>query len=79
MVALGECTDGTYEAVLMQGSGTFSIEAVLSSAVAPDGKVLVIVNGAYGKRMIQMLKTLKIDHAVLECSEDETPDVRCGR
>lgn len=75
LVALGECRDGSYEAVLMQGSGTFSIEAVLSSAVAPDGKVLVIVNGAYGKRMVQILRTLKVDHAILECSEDETPDL----
>lgn len=75
LVALGECRDGSYEAVLMQGSGTFSIEAVLSSCIAPDGKALVIVNGAYGKRMVQILKTLRIEHVVLECPEDEVPDL----
>ncbi len=75
LVALGECRDGSYEAVLMQGSGTFSIEAVLSSCIAPDGKALVIVNGAYGKRMAQILKTLRIEHVVLECPEDEVPDL----
>jgi 2-aminoethylphosphonate-pyruvate transaminase len=75
LVALGGCTDETYEAILMQGSGTFSVEAVLSSAVAPDGKALVIVNGAYGKRMVQILKTLKIEHVAMECPEDETPNL----
>ncbi len=63
-----------YEAVLMQGSGTFSVEAVLSSCVPRDGKVLAIVNGAYGKRIVQMLRTLKIDHVVEETAEDQYPD-----
>ena len=39
-----------YECVLMQGSGTFAIEAALSSFVPPDGKALVVINGAYGSR-----------------------------
>ncbi|MCC6152501.1 MAG: 2-aminoethylphosphonate--pyruvate transaminase [Candidatus Hydrogenedentes bacterium] len=64
-----------FEAVLMQGSGTFSVEAVLSSCVPPDGKVLAIVNGAYGKRIVQMLRVLKIDHTVVESAEDQYPDL----
>lgn len=39
---------GGYECVLMQGSGTFAIESVISSAIPRDGKLLVLVNGAYG-------------------------------
>jgi len=61
--------------VLMQGSGTFSVEAVLSSCVPPDGKVLAIVNGAYGKRIVQMLRILKIEHVVVEGPEDQIPDL----
>src|SRR5215475_11049575 len=38
-----------YEAVLLQGSGTFGIESVLSSAIPPSGKLLLLVNGAYGE------------------------------
>ena len=64
-----------FEAVLMQGSGTFSVEAVLSSCVPPDGKVLAIVNGAYGKRIVQMLRVLKIEHTVVESAEDQYPDL----
>lgn len=66
---------GEFECVLMQGSGTFSVEAVLSSCVAPDGKVLAIVNGAYGKRIVQMLRVMKIDHTVVESAEDQYPDL----
>lgn len=42
---------GTYEAILMQGSGTFGIEAVLSSCIPETGKLLVAVNGAYRRHM----------------------------
>lgn len=64
-----------FTTVLMQGSGTFSVEAVLSSCVPPDGKVLVAVNGAYGKRMVQMLQALRIAHTVVESPEDRYPDL----
>ncbi len=75
LLAVGGVEKGDYEAILLQGSGTFSIEAVLSSTVAPDGKVLVIVNGAYGKRIVQICKVLKIAHIVLETPEDQPPDL----
>ena len=39
----------------MQGSGTFAVEAMLGSFVPRDGKVLVLANGAYGKRAAQTL------------------------
>ena len=64
-----------YEAILMQGSGTFGVEAVFASTVPPDGKVLVLANGAYGERMAQMLQYLKVAHRVLRCPEDATPDL----
>ena len=37
--------------VPLQGSGTFVVEAMLSNFVPPAGKVLILVNGAYGSRM----------------------------
>lgn len=64
-----------FTTVLMQGSGTFSVEAVLSSCVPPDGKALVVVNGAYGKRMVQMLRMLGIAHTAVESPEDQYPDL----
>jgi 2-aminoethylphosphonate-pyruvate transaminase len=65
-----------YEAVLMQGSGTFGVEAVLASVLPPEGKLLVIANGAYGERIVQMARRLKIEHVVQRCAEDAVPDHR---
>ncbi|UCH27040.1 MAG: 2-aminoethylphosphonate--pyruvate transaminase, partial [Trueperaceae bacterium] len=70
----GQSTDARYSAIPLQGSGTFGIEAVLSSCVSPTGKVLFIVNGAYGRRMVQMAEVLAIDHAVLHVPENRVPD-----
>ncbi len=63
-----------YEAVLLQGSGTFAVEAVLSSVAPPNGHWLIIVNGAYGKRMVQIAAIHKIAHTVIEVAEHEWPD-----
>ena len=66
--------EGDYTAIPMQGSGTFGIEAVIGSTVPPGGKLLVIVNGAYGKRMVKLAGVLGIDTAVLENAENAKPD-----
>ena len=55
--------DETYECVLMQGSGTFAIEAALG-ALCPDKrkKTLVVANGAYGERAAQILTKIGRPH-----------------
>lgn len=63
-----------YECVLLQGSGTFGVEAVFATCVPPQGRVLVLANGAYGERMTQMLKHARIDHLVLRTPEDTPND-----
>ena len=75
LVALGGGAPDEYEAIPMQGSGTFAIEAVLTSTVPRDGKVLIIVNGAYGKRMKTICQVGGIDHTALEFPENTIPDV----
>ena len=65
-----------YDTVLMQGSGTFSVESVVSSYVPPDGKLLVLANGAYGRRIKQMADCLKIQTVVHEYEETEIPNVK---
>jgi 2-aminoethylphosphonate-pyruvate transaminase len=42
--------EGTHVAVPLQGSGTFAVEAMLTTFVPASGKLLVLVNGAYGHR-----------------------------
>ena len=63
-----------YEAVPMQGSGTFAIEAVLSSAIPPDGRLLVLANGAYGDRIVQIAERLKITVTARRWPEDQSPE-----
>ncbi len=75
LVRLGQASPDEYTAVLMQGSGTFGLEAVVSSTVPPDGKLLVIINGAYGKRLAKIASVLKIETVTLEYPENATPDL----
>jgi 2-aminoethylphosphonate-pyruvate transaminase len=57
----------------MQGSGSFSVEACLGSVVPKDGKILIITNGAYGKRMIEMAKILGLKYVEQGYPETEAP------
>jgi 2-aminoethylphosphonate-pyruvate transaminase len=63
-----------YEAVIIQGSGTFGIESVISSAIPDSGLLLNIVNGAYGRRITTIAKIHGIDVIELVCTEDLLPD-----
>ena len=65
---------GSHVAVPVQGSGTFGVEAALGTLVPPEGKVLVLVNGAYGRRMVRMLEILGRGVEVLEWPEDQPND-----
>lgn len=59
-----------YAVVLMQGSGTFGCESVLGSVVPRGGKLLTIANGAYGKRLGTIARTLDIETVTLAYPED---------
>lgn len=51
--------DSSYECVIMQGSGTFAIEAALGSfCPKAEAKTLVVANGAYGERAAAILQRL---------------------
>ena len=54
------------DCVPMQGSGSFSVEAMLGSFVPRDGKVLVLSNGAYGQRIVQTLGYLNRETSVID-------------
>jgi len=70
----GVSRDAGYEAILMQGSGSFGVEAVITSTVPRDGKLLVVVNGAYGQRAVRMAEVAGIEAAVLPFPEDTPAD-----
>jgi len=64
-----------WETVLMQGSGTFAIESVTSSITPPEGKWLVIINGAYGERILKIIERNRFAAEAIRCAENELPDV----
>ena len=65
---------GTHVCVPLQGSGTFVVEAMLGTFVPRDGKVLILVNGAYGQRMAKICDVACRRYAVLEAAEDAPVD-----
>jgi 2-aminoethylphosphonate-pyruvate transaminase len=73
LVELATRAEG-YTSVLMQGSGTFVVEATLGTTISRDGKLLVLSNGVYGRRIACVAQVLAIDHAVIDCGELDPPD-----
>lgn len=50
--------DDSFACVPLQGSGSYSVEAALATAIPRDGKALVLMNGAYGQRATKTLDYL---------------------
>lgn len=69
-------TQGQFECVPLQGSGTFAVEAMLGTLVGPGDKALVLVNGAYGKRAAKILDRIGRGAAVLETPESKPHEGR---
>ena len=62
-----------YTAVVVSGSGTLAVEAMVSSALVEGGKLLVINNGVYGDRMRQMAEAHRIPTVELTYAWTEAP------
>lgn len=71
LLALAGVDEPEYTSVLMQGSGTFSVESVLSSVIGHDEKVLICDNGAYGKRMGQICQLNNIPYILYQVADHE--------
>src|SRR5204862_1617993 len=66
---------GTHVTVPVQGSGTFAVEAMITSFVPKTGKFLVLINGAYGQRALKIAQVAGRATASLETPEDTPPDL----
>lgn len=66
LLAMAGVTDDSYACVPLQGSGTFSVEAALATAIPRDGKALILMNGAYGQRAAKTLDYLGRAHIALD-------------
>lgn len=64
----------THVTVPVQGSGTFAVEAMITSFVPKSGKVLICINGAYGVRAKRIAEIAGRAVAALEFPEDKPID-----
>ena len=65
----------THVCVPVQGSGTFTVEGTIGTLLPREGKALVLINGAYGKRIVRIIDYLGRDCVSLETPEDTPPSV----
>ena len=74
LLELAQVSEEEYTAILMQGSGTFGVESVLTSVIGEDEKLLICANGAYGERMEDIAKHAKISYMIYNERYDRVPD-----
>lgn len=71
----GVTPENGYDTVLMQGSGTFGVESVISTVIPSFGHLLLLTNGAYGDRIKQMANVYGIRTTTLKYKENVVPSV----
>lgn len=76
ILAIAEADSERFTVVPMQGSGTFGLEAVVSTVVQPGGRIAVIENGVYGRRISQMARIHGIEVSAFVVAENQCPDLR---
>ena len=64
-----------YTSVLFCGSGTINIDICINSLVPEGGKVLVVNNGAYSTRAVEICEYYGLPHIDLKFKVDELPDL----
>jgi len=72
-LAVGESDE--YATVLLQGSGSYAVEAMMNCLSAKNEKILLLVNGEYGKRIVTMADAAGRDYMRLDFSEIQPIDV----
>lgn len=63
-----------YTCVMFTGSGTLNMDVCLNSLLPKDKKILVINNGAYSSRAVEICRYYGFDHIDLKFKFDERPD-----
>jgi 2-aminoethylphosphonate-pyruvate transaminase len=66
---------GKYDAVMLTGSGTCAVEAMLASFAPRASSTLVLTNGVYGERMASMLAAHQRPHHVVQAAWGEAIDL----
>ena len=80
LLEIANVTKEEYTAILMQGSGTFGVEAVFTTAIGKHDTCLIITNGAYGDRMVEIVERAGISHIIYGVQYNQIPystDIEC--
>ena len=64
-----------YTSVLFCGSGTINIDVCLNSLLPEGKKILVVNNGAYSTRAVEVCEYYGLNHIDLQFPVDERPDL----
>ncbi|WP_436854294.1 2-aminoethylphosphonate--pyruvate transaminase [Staphylococcus caeli] len=75
LLDIANVSSDNYTTVLQQGSGSFVVESVLQTALSQDDHILIISNGAYGKRMMEMAHITRRQVTELNVPYNEIPDI----
>ncbi|KAJ9591260.1 hypothetical protein L9F63_002193 [Diploptera punctata] len=76
LIEIAEVSPEEFCAILLQGCGTYSVEAVIQTGNPREGgRVLILINGVYGKRMKKICDSIGIESETLEFSEDSAVDL----
>ena len=65
LLAIAGLDEEKYTTVLLQGSGTYCVEATIGASVGADDKLLILANGAYGRRMAQIADYYHINYILV--------------
>lgn len=71
LLAIAGLDEADYTTVLLQGSGTYCVEATIGATVRSEDKLLILANGAYGKRMAQIADYYKLNYVLVSLGETE--------
>ncbi|SIT72965.1 2-aminoethylphosphonate--pyruvate transaminase [Edaphobacillus lindanitolerans] len=74
LLELAGADESAYTSVLMQGSGTFCVESVITSSIGKEDKALILTNGAYGERIVRIAQMAGIAHTEFKFAYDGHPD-----
>ncbi|QTE30094.1 2-aminoethylphosphonate--pyruvate transaminase [Pengzhenrongella sicca] len=74
LIAIASTERDDLRCVPLQGSGTFAVEAAVRTLVPPGGSIVVLVNGAYGRRMADLCRRAGRVAIVHETADDVAPD-----
>jgi 2-aminoethylphosphonate-pyruvate transaminase len=72
ILELANINDAPYQVVMFPGSGTFGLDAVISSITPERGKWLILENGIYGQRLAEILAFYQLPHVTLSIDNRQT-------